>query len=200
MRLPAADTAAGTPLQSHHRRHPVPGVHHCTRKHKPAAPLPMGNWPGTSGKKICVRTYRQRPDAPGTWDALDAPCQRTYRSQCEMHRQCEFGRSSLRHLLTGQSVVGHFPSGCTVSGHFPSGRTVSGHFPSGRTVSGHFPSGRSRVRAFSYWTYPDDACHSTTVTLAVKAQNIAANTTRVAFANTQWVPGIVTQSSSILYI
>ena len=73
-------------------------------------------------------------------------------------------------------------------------------------MSGHFPSGRSRVRAFSYWTQPcqgkwrlDDMCHGTAVTLAVKAQNIAANTL-VTFANTQWVPGIVTQSSSIHYI
>jgi len=73
-------------------------------------------------------------------------------------------------------------------------------------MSGHFPSGRSRVRAFSFWTQPcqgkwhlDDACHGTVVTLAVKARNIAANT-RVAFTNTQRVPGIVTQSSSILYI
>jgi len=73
-------------------------------------------------------------------------------------------------------------------------------------VSGHFPSGRSRVRAFSFWTqpcqgkwHPDDTCHGTMVTLAVKARNIAANT-RVAFTNTQRVPGIVTQSSSILYI
>jgi len=66
-------------------------------------------------------------------------------------------------------------------------------------MSVHFPSGRSRVRAFSYWTRPDDACQGTTFTLAVKARNIAANT-RVVFANTQWVPGIVTQSSSILYI
>jgi len=66
-------------------------------------------------------------------------------------------------------------------------------------MSGHFPSGRSCVRAFSYWTRPDDACHGTTFTLAVKARNITANT-RVAFANTQRVPGIVTQSSSILYI
>jgi len=73
-------------------------------------------------------------------------------------------------------------------------------------MSGHFPSGRSRVRAFSFWTqpcqgkwHPDDACHGTVVTLAVNARNIAANT-RVAFTNTQRVPGIVTQSSSILYI
>jgi len=46
---------------------------------------------------------------------------------------------------------------------------------------------------------PDDACDGNTFTLAVKAQNIVANTW-VAFANTQPVPGIVTQSSSILYI
>jgi len=165
---------------------------------------------------MCVRTHRLRPDAPGDRDALDAPWQRTYRSQRKTHRQFEFRRSSPwhhvtrcsspRHLLTGWSVVGHFRSGRTVSGHFPSGRTVSGHFPSGRTVSGHFPSGRSRVRAFSFWTqpcqgkwHPDDACHGTVVTLAVKAWNIAANT-RIAFTNTQRVPGIVTQSSSILYI
>ena len=61
-------------------------------------------------------------------------------------------------------------------------------------VSGHFPSGRSRVRAFSYWMSPDDKCHGGMVTLAVKARNIAANT-RVAFTNTQWFPGIVTQYS-----
>jgi len=73
-------------------------------------------------------------------------------------------------------------------------------------VSGHFPSGCNRVRAFSFWTYPcqgkwhpDDAGHGTVVMLAVKARNIAANS-RVAFTNTQRVPGIVTQSSSILYI
>jgi len=116
----------------------------------------------TSGKKMCVRTHRLHPDAPGAWDALDAPWQRTYRSQRKTHRQCEFGCSSPRHhaperrspwhLLTGRSVAGHFRSGRTVSGHFPSGRTVLGHFPSGRTVSGHFPSGRSCVRAFSFWT------------------------------------------------
>ena len=86
------------------------------------------------------------------------------------------GRSSLRHLLTGWSV------------------------------SGHFPSGHSCVRAFSFWTQLcqgkwrlDDACHGTAVTLAVKARNIAVNTL-VAFANTQQIPGIVTQSSSIHYI
>ena len=62
------------------------------------------------------------------------------------------------------------------------------------------------VSAFSFWTqpcqgkwHPDDACHGTMVTLAVKAWNIAANT-RVAITNTPWVSGIVTQSSSILYI
>ena len=66
-------------------------------------------------------------------------------------------------------------------------------------VSGHFPSECSHVRAFSYWMRPDNACHGSTVMLAVKALKIAANT-GVAFANTQWVPGRVTQSSSILYI
>jgi len=66
-------------------------------------------------------------------------------------------------------------------------------------VSGHFPSGHSRVRAFSYWTRPEDACHGSTDTLAVKVRNVAANT-RVAFANMQRVPGIVTESSPILYI
>ena len=137
------------------------------------------------------------------------------------------GRSLPRHLLTGQSMAGHFRSGHTVSEHLPSGCTVSGHFPSGRSrvrvfcfwtqpcqgiflldavVSGHFPSGRSGVRALSFWTqpcqgkwHPDDACHGTMDTLAVKARKIAANT-RVAFTNTHRVPGIVTQSSSILYI
>jgi len=71
-------------------------------------------------------------------------------------------------------------------------------------VSGHFSSRRSHVRAFSFWTqpcqgkwHPDDVCHGTVVTLAVKARNIAANT-RVAITNTQQVPGIVTPSSSIL--
>ena len=59
------------------------------------------------------------------------------------------------------------------------------------------------VRAFSFRAQPcqnkwrlDDTCHGTTVTLAVKAQNITANT-RVAFVNTQRVPGIVTQSCFI---
>ena len=78
-------------------------------------------------------------------------------------------------------------------------RAWQGIFLLDAAVSGHFPSGCSRVRAFSYWTRPDDACHGSTFTLAVKARNITANT-QVAFANTQWVPGIVTQSSSILYI
>ena len=138
-----------------------------------------------------------RPDAPGARDTLDAPC---HRSQRETHRQCEFGPSSPRHHASGRRSPRHLLTGRSVAGHFPSGRTVSGHFPSGRTVSGHFPSGRSRVRVFPYWTCPDDACHGTTVTLAVKVQNIAANTTRIVFATMQWVPDIVTQSSSILYI
>ena len=69
----------------------------------------------------------------------------------------------------------------------------------GAAMSGHFPSGRSRVRAFSYWTRSDDACHGSTIRLSVKTRNVAANA-RVAFTNMQWVPGKVTQSSSILYI
>jgi len=97
-----------------------------------------------SGKKMCVQTHRLCPDTPSARDALDAPWQRTYRSQRKTHRQCEFRHSSPRHLLTGWSVAGHFRSRCT----------VSGHFPSGCTVSGHFPSGPSRVRAFSFWTQP----------------------------------------------
>jgi len=155
---------------------------------------------------MCVRTHRLRPDTPGAWDALDAPWQRTYRSQRKTYRQCEFGCSSPRHHAPGRSSPWHLLTGRSVEGHFRSRCTVSGHFPSGRTVSGYFPSGHSRVRAFSFWTQPcqgkwhlDDACHGTVVTLAVKARNIAANT-RVAFTNTQRVPGIVTQSSSILYI
>ena len=107
-------------------------------------------------------------------------------------------------------MAGHFPSGHTVSGHFPSRRNCvrafsfwtqpcQGIFLLDAAVSGNFPSERSRVRAFSYWTRPDKACHGSTVTLAVKVWNVTANTW-VAFANTQRVPGIVTQSSSILYI
>jgi len=144
----------------------------------------------------CVRTHRLRPDAPGARDTLDEPCQRTYHSQGKTHRQCEFRHSSPRHRTSGRRSPRHLLTE----------RSVAGHFPSGRTVTGQFPSGRSRVRAFSFWTLPcqgifllDTSCHGSTVTLAVKAQNVAANT-RVAFTNTQRVPGIVTQSSSILYI
>jgi len=210
----------------------------------------------TSGKKFCVQTHRLHPDAPGGRDALDAPWQGPYRSQCETHRQCEFGRSTPwyhafgrcmpgrhasgrswpRHRVSGRSwhgiclpdgacqgiffldapVSGHFllDRACqgiflldaAVSGHFLLDVAVSGHFPSGRSRVRAFPTGRSCVRAFSFWTQPcqgkwrpDDACSGTVVTLAVKAQNIAANTL-VAFANTQRVPGIVTQYSSIRYI
>jgi len=122
---------------------------------------------------------------------------------------------------------GIFLLDAAVSGHFASGRSrvrafcfwtqpCQGIFLLDAAVSGHFPSGRTHVRAFSFWTqpcqgiillaqpgqgkwHPDDACYGTVVTLAVKARNIAANT-RVTFTNTQRVPGIVTQSSSILYI
>ena len=103
---------------------------------------------------MCVRTHRLRPDAPGDRDALDAPWQRTYRSQRKTHRQFEFRRSSPWHHVTRCSSPRHLLTGWSVVGHFRSGRTVSGHFPSGRTVSGHFPSERSHVRAFSFWTQP----------------------------------------------
>ena len=113
-----------------------------------------------------------------------------------------------------QPCQGIFLLDAAMSGYFPSGRSrvrafsswtqpCQGIFLLDAAVSGHFPSGRSRVRAFSFWTLPcqgkwrlDDACYGTAFTLAVKARNIAANTL-VSFANTQWVPGIVTQSSSI---
>jgi len=110
------------------------------------------------------------------------------------------GRRLPQHLLTGRSVAGHFPSGRSRIRAFSFWKQpCQGIFLLDAAVSGHFPSGRSRVRAFSYWMHLDNACHGSTVTLAVKAQNVAANT-QVAFANMQWVPGIVTQSSSILYI
>jgi len=152
---------------------------------------------GRPGAAEChIRKKNVRPDAPGARDALDAPWQGTYGSQRKTHRQCEFGRS----------LPGHHASGRSSPRHLLTGRSVARHFPSGRTLSGHFPSGRSRVRAFSFWTqpcqgkwHPDDACHGTVVTLAVKARKIAVNT-RIAFTNTQRVPGIVTQSSSIFYI
>ena len=176
---------------------------------------------------MCVRTHRQRPDAPGARDALDAPWQCTYRSERKTHRQCEFGRSSPRHHAPGCSSPRHLLTGRSVAWHFRSGRTVSGHFPSGRTVSEHFPSGRSRVRAFTFWTQPCqgifllDAAVSgyfpsgrsrvrangirTTHVMApwlhwLSRHGTSQQISRVAFTNTQRVPGIVTQSSSILYI
>jgi len=110
------------------------------------------------------------------------------------------------HFLQDGACQGIFLLDAAVSGHFLLDAAVSGHFPSGRSCVRAFPTRHSRVRAFSFRTQPcqgkwhlDDACHGTAVTLAVKAQNIAANTL-VAFANTQLVPGIVTQYSSILYI
>jgi len=136
----------------------------------------------TSGKKICIRTHRLCPDAPGARDALDALWQGTYRTQCETHRQCEFGRSSPWHHAFG----GRMP------GRRASGHSSPCHLLTGRSVSGHFPSGRSRVRAFSFWAQPcqgkwrpDNACHGTTVTLSVKVRNIVANTL-VAYCYT-WI-------------
>jgi len=142
---------------------------------------------------LCIRKKDLRPDIPGARDALDAPWQGTYGSQRETHRQCEFGRSSPWHRAFGHRMPGHRASG----------RSSPWHLLTRRSVSGYFPSGHSHVRAFSFWTqlcqgkwHPDDACHGTTVTLSVKARNTVANTL-VVFANTQRVPGIVTQSSSI---
>jgi len=199
-----------------------------------------------SGKKIYVRTHRRHLDAPGARDALDAPWQGTYRSQCETHRQCEFGRSTPWHHAFRRRMPGRRASGrswhgiclpdsvcqgiffldaavsgyflldgacqgiflldAAMSGHFLLDAAVSGHFPSGRSRVSAFPTGCSCVRVFCFGTQPcqgkwrpDDVCHGTAVTLAVKAQNITANTL-VAFANMQRVPGIVTQYSSILYI
>jgi len=143
---------------------------------------PLPTTPHQEKKKL-------RPEHPDALDALDvsdatcltqtqiatAPCVRTQIATASAYRT-ERGR-----------VFSFWTQPC------------QGIFLLDSAVSGHFPAGRSRVRAFSYWTRPDDACHGTTFTLAVKARNIAANT-RVAFANTQRVPGIVTQSSSILYI
>ena len=108
----------------------------------------------------------------GTVD-LDAVCQGAVRAEAARHDIC-------------------LPDG-----------TCQGIFLLDAAMSGHFPSGRSCVRAFSFWAQPrqgkwrpDDTCHGTTVTLSVKAWNIVANPL-VAFANTQRIPGIVTQSSSI---
>ena len=148
--------------------------------------------PGAARHGICL------PD--GGWQGifvLDARCQGIF--------------------LLDARCQGIFLLDAAVSGHFPSGRRrvrafsfwtqpCQGIFLLDAAVSGHFPSGHSRVRAFSFWTqqcrgkwHPDDACHGTVVTLAVKSRNIAANT-RIAFTNTQRLPGIVTQSSSILHI
>ena len=84
-RLPTADTAAGTPLQSYHRRHPVPGVHHRTRKHKPATPLPTDNWPGT----LCTHPIRRKP-------------QHTRLHQC---KQPGLPRVGLRHFQTINNIT-----------------------------------------------------------------------------------------------
>ena len=154
----------------------------------------------TSGKKICVRTHQ----ALGTlWthpvNAHTAPnAKRTGNVNSDAARHGTVRPDAARHGIC-------LPDGVW-QGIFFLDAPCQGIFLLDAAVSGHFPSGRSRVRAFSFWTqpcqgkwHPDDTCHGTTVTLAVKAQNITANTC-VAFANTQRVPGIVTQSSSILYI
>jgi len=96
----------------------------------------------SSGKKICIRTHRLRPDSPGARDALDVPWQGTYRSQRETHRQCEFGRSPPWHRAFGRRMPGR-----RASGH-----SSPWHLLTGRSVSSYFPSVCSRIRVFSFWT------------------------------------------------
>jgi len=127
-----------------------------------------------SGKKMCVRTHRLRPDAPGAWGALDATWQGTYHSQRETHRQCEFGRSTPWHRVFGRRIPGRRASDTARRGTVHSDAVYQGTvrpdaarhgiclldgacqgiFLLDAAVSGHFPSGRSRVRAFSFWTQP----------------------------------------------
>jgi len=174
--------------------------------------------PFASGKK---KLRPERPDALDALDASDATClTRTQFTMApcvwmQLATASAYWTERVRAFsFWTQPCQGIFLLDAAVSGHFPSGRSCvrafsfwtqscQGIFLLDAAVSGHFPSGRSRVRAFSFWTLPcegkwrlDNACHGTAVTLAVKARNIAANTL-VAFANTQRVPGIVTQSSSI---
>jgi len=152
---------------------------------------------GTSGKKkLC-------PECP---DVLDA--QNASDATCLTWTQFAMALCIRTQLATAPCVQTQF---ATASAYRMEGvrafsfwtQSCQGNFLLDTAVSGHFPSGRSRIRAFSFWTLPcqgkwrlDNVCHGTAVTLAVKAWNIAANTL-VAFANTQRVPGIVTQSSSI---
>ena len=87
-----------------------------------------------SGKKICVRTHRLHPDAPGIQDALDVPCQCTNRSQGKRYRQCEFG--------------------CNSPQQHASGHRSTSHLLTRQSIAGHFHSGLSRVRVLSFWTQP----------------------------------------------
>jgi len=103
-----------------------------------------------SGKKISIRMHRQRPDAPGARDALDAPCQCTYCSQRETHRQCEFRHSSPRHRASGRRSPRHLLTGRSVAGHFPSRRTVRAFSFWTHGVRA-FSFWMHRVRAFSFW-------------------------------------------------
>jgi len=62
--------------------------------------------------------YRLRPDAPGARDALDAPCQRRYRSQRKTHcvRAFSFWTQPCQGIfLLDAAVSGHFPTGCIMS-------------------------------------------------------------------------------------
>jgi len=128
----------------------------------------------------------ERPDALDALDVSDATCLTRTQIAMALCIRLQIATASAYRMECGRAFS-FWKQPC------------QGIFLLDTAVSGHFPTGHSRVRAFSYWTRPDDTCHGTTFTLAVKARNIAANT-RVAFANMPRVPGIVTQSSSILYI
>jgi len=105
-----------------------------------------------SGKKICVRTHRLRPDAPGALDALDATWQRTYPSQRKTHRQCEYGRSSPGHRAFGRSLPGHRAFGRSLPGRRASGRSSVGQSASGRSWHGiYLPDGA--WQGISFWRF-----------------------------------------------
>jgi len=163
-----------------------------------------------SGRTSCVLTHQalgMRWTHPGSaHTAPNAKCTDNVNSDAARHGTMRPDAAHHGICLPDGAWQGIFVLVVRCQGIFLLDTRCQGIFLLDTAVSGHFPSGVSRVRAFSFWTqpcqgkwHPDNTCHGTVVRLAVKAQNIAANT-RVAFTNTQWVPGMVTQSSSILYI
>jgi len=113
-----------------------------------------------------------RPEHPDALDALDVSD-----ATCLTRMQIAMAPYIWMQIATASS----YQTKCGRAFSFWT-QPCQGIFLLNTVVSGHFPSGRSRVRVFSYWTRPDDVCHGSTVTLAVKALNVAANT-RVTFAN-----------------